>query len=138
MQSYSTAILGLLLLCLLPVILANIAGPLKGKSGLIGGPVKDARDENLLFRIDRAHGNSVESIPPFLVPAILAMLVGVDPQLLAGLAWTFLAIRAAYAIIYVRGGPLAKGGSLRTILHVLGSLTTVALIVVVAVSAFGG
>jgi hypothetical protein len=41
-------------------------------------------------------------------------------------------------MIYVRGGPLAKGGSLRTILHVLGSLTTVALIVVVAVSAFGG
>jgi hypothetical protein len=40
--------LGLLLICLLPIILVNIVGPFKGKAGVIGGPVSDARDENFL------------------------------------------------------------------------------------------
>ena len=136
MEAYSAAILGLLLICLLPLIHANIVGPLKGKAGLIGGPVPDARDENFLFRVERAHSNTVESIHPFVAPAILAIMLGVAPGLLAWLVWAFLAIRVAYSLVYARGGGLAKGGSLRTLLHVLGSVTTIALMIVVALAAF--
>ena len=136
MEAYGTAILGLLLICLLPLIHANIVGPMKGKAGLIGGPVPDARDENFLFRLDRSHANTVESIFSFVAPAILAIMLGVGPGLLAMLVWAFLALRVAYSIVYLRGGALGKGGSLRTVLHVLGSVTTIALIVFAALAAF--
>ena len=109
---------------------------MKGKAGLIGGPVPDARDENFLFRLDRSHSNTVESIFSFVAPAILAIMLGVGPGLLAMLVWAFLALRVAYSIVYLRGGALGKGGSLRTVLHVLGSLTTIALIVIAALAAF--
>jgi uncharacterized MAPEG superfamily protein len=135
MEAYSAGILGLLLICLLPLVLANIVGPFKGKEGLAGGPVADARDENFLFRLDRVHANTVESLLPFVAPAILAIMLGVGPGLLALLVWAFLAIRVAYSFVYLRGGALAKGGSLRTILHVLGSLTTIALMVIAALAA---
>ena len=135
MQAYSAAVTGLLLICLLPLVLANLSGPFKGRAKLIGGPVADARDENFLFRLDRTHVNTVESVLPFVVPAILAMLIGVAPFTLALLVWAFLALRAIYAVVYLRGGSLAKGGSLRTGLHVLGSLTTIALMIIVAMAA---
>lgn len=135
MEAYSASILGLLLICLLPLVHANIVGPFKGKAGLIGGPVADARDENFLFRLDRAHSNTVESLLPFVAPTILAIMLGVGPGLLAMLVWAFLALRLAYSFVYLRGGALAKGGSLRTILHVLGSLTTIALIITAALAA---
>jgi uncharacterized MAPEG superfamily protein len=134
MEAYRLAILGLLLICLLPLVFANIVGPMKGRAKLVGGPVADARDENFLFRLDRTHANSVESVPSFVVPAILAMLLGIGPGLLAGLVWAFLVVRVLYGIVYLRGGALARGGSLRTVLHVLGSLTTIALILVVAIA----
>ena len=136
MEAYSVGILGLLLICLLPLVLANIVGPFKGKEGLVGGPVADARDENFNFRLDRAHSNTVESTLPFVAPAILAIMLGVGPGLLAILVWAFLAIRVTYSIVYLQGGALAKGGSLRTILHVLGSLTTIALIIIAAFATF--
>jgi uncharacterized MAPEG superfamily protein len=135
MQAYGTSILGLLLICLLPLVFANTVGPFKGKAGAVGGPVADARDENFLFRLDRVHSNTVESLLPFVAPAILAIMLGVGPGLLAMLVWAFLAIRVAYSFVYLRGGALAKGGSLRTVLHVLGSLTTIALIVIAAMAA---
>jgi uncharacterized MAPEG superfamily protein len=136
MQAYSASILGLLLICLLPLVFANTVGPFKGKAGAVGGPVADARDENFLFRLDRVHSNTVESLLPFVAPAILSIMLGVGPGLLAMLVWAFLAIRVAYSFVYLRGGALAKGGSLRTVLHVLGSLTTIALMVIAALAAF--
>ncbi len=134
METYDLSILGLLLICLLPIILVNIVEPCKGTAGVIGGPVSDARDENFLFRLDRTHVNSVEAIPSFVAPAILAMMalmVGGGPGLLAFLVWAFLVVRAVYCVVYLRGGAPAKGGNL----HVLGSLTASALIVAVAVAA---
>ncbi|MFZ1814491.1 MAG: MAPEG family protein [Rhizobiaceae bacterium] len=135
MEAYGIAVAGLLLICMIPLVLANIVGPMKGAAGLVGGPVAGAGDENLIFRLDRAHENSVESIVPFAIAAVLGMLVGVGPTTLTALVWAFLAIRVLYALVYARGGPLGKGGSLRTIVHVLGSLATVALIIIVGMAA---
>ena len=89
-----------------------------------------ADDSNLLYRIDRAHMNSVEALAPFVVPAVLAMLVGVGPTTLAVLVWLHVAIRLIHSATYLRGGNAAKGGSVRTILYVSGALVAVALIVV--------
>jgi uncharacterized MAPEG superfamily protein len=92
--------------------------------------VLPADDGNLLYRIDRVHMNSVEALAPFVVPAVLAMMVGVGPTTLAALVWVYVAIRLIHLVIYLRGGNAAKGGSVRTVLYVSGALVTLILVVV--------
>ena len=130
MQAYAPSIVGVLALCLLSILLAIHSGSSKGRAGALSGPVLPADDRNLLYRIDRAHMNSVEALAPFVVPAVLAMLVGVGPTTLAVLVWLHVAIRLIHSAIYLRGGNAAKGGSVRTILYVSGALVAAALIVV--------
>ena len=89
-----------------------------------------ADDGNALYRIDRVHMNSVEALAPFVVPAVLAMMVGVRPTTLAVLVWVHVAIRLLHLVIYLLGGNAAKGGSVRTILYVSGALVTLILVVV--------
>lgn len=74
--------------------------------------------------------NSVEALAPFAVPAVLAMLVGVGPTTLAELLWVHVAIRLTHLVTYLHGGSAAKGGSVRTILYVSGTLITLTLVVV--------
>ncbi|RWB75377.1 MAG: MAPEG family protein [Mesorhizobium sp.] len=130
MEIYRLSILGLLALCLLSVALAVYSGSSKGFAGKLSGPVIPADDANPLYRIDRVHMNSVEALAPFVVPAVLAMTVGVGPVALAVLVWAHLAIRLMHMVIYLRGGDAAKGGSVRTILYVSGAAVTLVLILV--------
>src|SRR5215469_15435584 len=133
MTAYSPSTVGVLVLCLSSILLAVYSGSSKGRAGALSGPVLPLDDDNLLYRIDRVHMNTVEALPPFVVPALLAMMVGVGPVTLAMLVWVYVAIRLIHVAIYLRGGRAAKGGSIRTILYVLGALVTVVLIVVTAV-----
>src|SRR5579862_9712230 len=109
MQAYSLSIVGLLTLCLMSVLLAIHSGYSKGRAGALSGPVLPADDGNLLYRIDRVHMNSVEALVPFVVPTVLAMMVGVGPTTLAALVWVYVAIRLIHLVIYLRGGNAAKG-----------------------------
>jgi uncharacterized MAPEG superfamily protein len=130
MEAYWLSTLGVLALCLLSVALAVYSGSSKGFAGKLSGPVIPADDDNPLYRIDRVHMNSVEALAPFVVPTMLAMMVGVGPVTLAALVWAHLAIRLVHMVIYLRGGDAAKGGSVRTILYVSGALVTLVLILV--------
>lgn len=130
METYTVSIVGVLALCLLSILLAIYSGSSKGRAGALSGPVLPPDDGNLLYRIDRVHMNSVEALAPFVVPAVLAMMVGVGPTTLAALVWAYVAIRLIHLVIYLRGGNGAKGGSVRTILYVSGALVTVILIIV--------
>ena len=132
MEVYGVSIIGVLLLCLLSILLAVHSGRSKGAAGLLSGPVLDARDENLLYRIDRVHMNSVEALAPFAVPAVIAMMVRVSPVLLAVLVWLHLGLRLLHVVIYLRGGWAAKGGSVRTVVYVLSATVTLALILATA------
>lgn len=134
MEAYAFSLIGILALCILSILLAIYSGSSKGRAGALSGPVLPADDGNLLYRIDRAHMNSVEALAPFVVPAVLAMMVGVRPTTLAALVWIYTAIRLVHLAVYLRGGNAAKGGSLRTILYVAGALVTVALIAVTGVA----
>jgi uncharacterized MAPEG superfamily protein len=135
MEAYTLSIVGVLLLCLLSIVLAIYSGASKGFAGALSGPVIPADDDNLLYRIDRVHLNSVEALAPFVVPAVLAMLVGVAPATLAVLVWLHVAIRLLHLIVYLRGGNVARGGSVRTVLYVSGALVAAVLIVVTGWSA---
>jgi uncharacterized MAPEG superfamily protein len=130
MEAYTLSIIGVLALCLMSILLAIYSGSSKGRAGALSGPVLPADDGNLLYRIDRVHMKSVEALAPFVVPAVLAMMVGVGPATLAALVWVYVVIRLIHLVIYLRGGNAAKGGSVRTILYVSGALITVILIVV--------
>lgn len=130
MEAYAFSIIGVLALCLLSILLAIYSGSSKGRAGALSGPVLPADDDNRLYRIDRAHMNSVEALAPFIVSAVLAIMVGVGPTTLAVLVWAYIAIRLAHLAVYLRGGNAAKGGSIRTILYVTGALVTIVLIVV--------
>ena len=135
MAAYSLSIVGVLFVCLLSIVLAVYSGSSKGRAKALSGPVLPADDDNLLYRIDRVHMNSVEALTPFVVPALLAMMVGIRPALLATLVWVYIAIRVIHVVVYLRGGNAAKGGSIRTILYVAGALTTVVLIAMTMVAA---
>ena len=135
MAAYSLSIFGVLVLCLLSILLAVHSGVSKGRAGALSGPVLPLDDDNLLYRIDRVHMNTVEALPPFVVPALLATMVAVRPVTLATLVWVYVAIRLIHVAVYLRGGNAAKGGSVRTILYVSGALVTVILIVVTALAA---
>jgi uncharacterized MAPEG superfamily protein len=135
MTAYWLSIVGVLALCLLSILLAVYSGSSKGRAGALSGPVLPLDDDNLLYRIDRVHMNAVEALTPFVVPAVLAMMVGVGPATLATLVWVYIAIRLIHIAVYLRGGNAAKGGSIRTILYVSGALVTIILIVVTTVAA---
>jgi uncharacterized MAPEG superfamily protein len=135
MAAYSLSIVGVLVLCLLSIVLAVYSGSSKGRAGALSGPVLPLDDDNLLYRIDRVHLNAVEALPPFVVPALLAMMVGIRPVTLATLVWIYVAIRLIHVAVYLRGGKAAKGGSIRTILYVSGALVTIVLIAVTTVAA---
>ncbi|MGD9878866.1 MAG: MAPEG family protein [Reyranella sp.] len=130
MEAYTLSVIGVLALCLLSLLLAIYSGVSKGRAGALSGPLLPADDGNSLYRIDRVHMNSVEALAPFVVPAVLAMMVGVRPATLAVLIWLHVAIRLAHLAVYLRGGNAAKGGSLRTVLYVSGALVTLVLVVV--------
>jgi uncharacterized MAPEG superfamily protein len=135
MAVYSLSIVGVLVLCLLSIVLAVHSGSSKGRAGALSGPVLPADDNNLVYRIDRVHMNAVEALTPFVVPAVLAMMVGVSPATLATLVWVYIAIRLIHVAVYLRGGNAAKGGSIRTILYVSGALVTIVLIAMTTVAA---
>ena len=135
MAAYSLSVFGVLVLCLLSILLAIYSGSSKGRAGALSGPVLPADDDNLLYRIDRVHMNAVEALTPFVVPAVLAMMVGVGSATLATLVWIYVAIRLIHVAVYLRGGKAAKGGSIRTVLYVSGALVTLVLIAVTAVAA---
>lgn len=135
MAAYSLSIVGVLSLCFLSILLAVYSGSSKGRAGALSGPVVPADDDNLLYRIDRVHMNAVEALTPFVVPAVLAMLMGVRHATLATLVWIYIAIRLTHVAVYLRGGNAAKGGSIRTVLYVSGALVTIILIAVTAVAA---
>ena len=135
MAVYSLSIVGVLVLCLLSIVLAVHSGSSKGRAGALSGPVLPADDNNPLYRIDRVHMNAVEALTPFVVPSVLAMMVGVRPAALAAFVWTYVAIRLIHVAVYLRGGDAAKGGSIRTILYVAGALVTIILIATTMVAA---
>ena len=64
MAAYSFSIVGVLFLCLLLIGLAVYSGASKGRAGALSGPVLPLDDDNLLYRIDRVHLNTVEALPP--------------------------------------------------------------------------
>jgi uncharacterized MAPEG superfamily protein len=91
----------LLVAGLMPVVCAGIA-----KSGFKGYDNSDprawlAQQTGFRARANAAQANCFEAFPFFAVGVILALLTGVDPQLVDTLSLFFLAMRVAYVFFYI-------------------------------------
>jgi len=91
----------LLVAGLMPVVCAGIA-----KSGFKGYDNSDprawlAQQTGFRARANAAQANCFEAFPFFAVGVILALLTGVDPQLVDALSLFFLAMRVAYVFFYI-------------------------------------
>jgi uncharacterized MAPEG superfamily protein len=91
----------LLVAGLMPVVCAGIA-----KSGFKGFDNSDprawlAQQTGFRARANAAQANCFEAFPFFAVGVILALLTGVDPQLVDTLSLFFLAMRVAYVFFYI-------------------------------------
>lgn len=64
-----------------------------------GMPVTEGHD-SFLFRAVRAHGNSNESLPTFILIAVFAVAVQANPGWLNALATVFVAGRAGHMLCY--------------------------------------
>lgn len=136
MSGYELSILGLLILSAMPVILAAMVGPAKGKAQIPAGAVPEVDYASPLYRLERTHQNAVESLSTFAVPALCAMLVGVSPLALAVMVWLQVALRLVFSLLYLRGIGLGAGGP-RTFVFIAISTLTLVLTVWTGVVALG-
>lgn len=86
---------------LMPVVCAGIA-----KSGFKGYDNSDprawlAQQTGFRARANAAQANCFEAFPFFAVGVVLALLKGVDPQIVDVLSLFFLAMRVAYVFFYI-------------------------------------
>jgi len=136
MPNYGASILGLLVLSAMSLILAGLVGPAKGKARVTAGSVPQADYANPLFRLERTHQNSLETLAVFAVPALCAMAVGLSPQALAVMIWAQVGLRLVFSWLYLRGIGLSAGGP-RTFVFIASSTLTLVLMVWTAVAAMG-
>ena len=89
-----------------------------------GVPVTGDHDD-VLFRVARAHANTNENLPVFVLVTLTAFAVAADPWWVNGLVWGFVLARALHMAAYY-----ADLRNLRSGAFVIGLLCTIALVVV--------
>lgn len=96
------AIAGLLLLQILVADVASI------RAGHAPGAPVPADHGNFLFRATRAHANTNESIAVFVLLVLFGVMSAAPAGWLNGLAWVYVAARAAHMLCYYAGLQLAR------------------------------
>jgi uncharacterized MAPEG superfamily protein len=113
---------------LVQALIADVAG-IRSKH-VPGMPVTSGHDD-LFFRTVRAHANTLENVPVFVVLSLACMLLGASPGATSTLAWVFVAARAVHMVAYY-----ADVRALRSAAFAVSFLASIGLLVV-AVRAIG-
>ena len=118
LSAYSPALLWLVLLCIMIIIQAVLAGVL----GLAGGeetagmPLQGDHTKRS-FRVLRTYHNSVENMGVMTTTTFLAIIAGVSVAMVNWLVGLHVLLRVAYWAVYYSG--VGKvGGGLRTMVYV--------------------
>ncbi|WP_262694721.1 MAPEG family protein [Kordiimonas aquimaris] len=131
LAAYQTALLVLAALCLIVLLQSFLGAPLAFiKNEQVPGAPLQGDHALFSFRVLRTYANSVESLPAFGFPVLLAVLVGVDAEMVNLLAVIHLVFRLAFWAVYYAGIGKPAGGP-RTLCYVGGLLSNVVLIVMV-------
>ncbi|TFH30635.1 MAG: MAPEG family protein [Myxococcales bacterium] len=64
-----------------------------------GMPVATGHDD-ALFRATRAHANTLENLPAFILVSLSSLLLGASPSATGALAWAFVAARGVHMLAY--------------------------------------
>jgi uncharacterized MAPEG superfamily protein len=91
----ATAVLAGLFLA--QILVADVAAIRAGHTP--GTPVAGGHDD-FLFRATRAHANTNENLPLFLLLMVSAVLGGASPSWVSGLTWGFVVSRAVHMAAY--------------------------------------
>ena len=131
LSTYSLALVALTVLIIAILIQNVLTGFLAftKKGGQTPGMLKGG-PQDFGYRVLRTYGNSVECLPAFAVTLLLAIMVGVSPIWVNGLAVAHVVIRLLYwAAYYHKIGANTPG--LRSPLYALGWLMNLILAVMV-------
>ena len=109
-------------LSLLQAIVEDLAGIRGGRTP--GMPVTTGHDD-FLFRAIRAHSNTLENLPVFMLLGLAAMLLGASPSTTTKLVWAFVAARVLHMVAYY-----ADLRTLRSVAFAIGFLAVIGLFVV--------
>lgn len=127
LQPYKVSLMVLVILCFIVLVQAILTAPLAfvKEEQIPGGPLRG--DVSLFsFRVLRTHANSVESLHPFGLTLLVAIVSGVSAALVNIVALVFLAARLAFWAAYYSGAGKHAGGP-RTLSFVAGMLANAVL-----------
>lgn len=136
--TYGLSIWGLWLIGLTVVIQGVVAAVAhRRQSHYIPGKIDDELShDSFVFRSHRTFHNSLENLTPFLLPALLAIFVGVAPVTLAAIVWTYAIARLIHMVLFYAIAT-EKNPSPRSYFYGIGLLATLALYILVALSLLG-
>ncbi|GGW92230.1 MAPEG family protein [Alteromonas halophila] len=136
--TYSISLWGLWLVGLTVVLQGIIAAVAhRRQSRYVPGKVDDnLSHDSFVFRSHRTFQNSLENLTPFLIPALLAMFVGVDPTTLSIIVWIFALSRLLHMCLYYAIAT-EKNPSPRSYFYGIGLLATLSLYIVTALGLLG-
>ena len=99
---YWWAIAGLVVITLTVFIQGLVAAMSHAsKSNAVPGKLADdLSHESFEFRSHRTFHNSLENLSAFVIPAILAMFVGLNPATLAAIVWVYAVARILHMVLY--------------------------------------
>lgn len=126
--AYHPALVALSVLCLAVLLQALLTAPMAFANGdqTPGAPIQG--DHTVLsFRVIRTHANSVESLAPFGLALLIAILVGVNASLVNWLAVIHVVARLGFWAVYYSGKGKIAGGP-RTICFVGGLISNFVLV----------
>lgn len=102
-ESHPATVFSLLGMATLVVVQVVIATAATRKAGQVPGMPVAVGHESFAFRAFRAHQNTLESLPPFVLAVAVGILAGVGPSLIGAASLGFLAARVTHAVAYYRG-----------------------------------
>ena len=123
---YGHAFVAIAVWAIIAMILGPVTAALKGNAGLSPGETPKADYGDRLYRMERAHINTVETLGVMLAVVVIAILMGVSPFWVNLLTSVALISRILMIFVHIRGIGKAVQGP-RTFLFVIGWGTQVAL-----------
>ncbi len=91
--------------------------------------------ESFVFRSYRTHQNSLENIVQMIIPVFLAIFIGVNSTTLAIVVWIYALARLMHMVLYYAIAT-EKNPSPRSYFYMIGLLSNIYLLVIIAIQLF--
>lgn len=124
--AYSLTIWGLWVVSLTVLVQSLVAaGAHRSQSQYVPGKVSDnLSHDSFVFRSHRTFHNSLENLAIFVVPALLAVFVSVNPTMLATTVWVYALARIGHMVLYYCMAT-ERNPSPRSYFYLIGLLATI-------------